>query len=75
MRIRILTTGTRWAATYGEPADGGETTVTVPDAAVEPVTFAGVAMLRFDMRQVSPRIPRDWPNPWAMVPAAHAVTD
>lgn len=75
MRIRILTSDSRWSAEHGQPTGDGATVVTVPADAVEPVTFAGVAMLRFDLRTISPRIPADWPNPWAMVPAAHAVTD
>lgn len=75
MRIRIRTADTRWSTANGQPAADGMTVITVPDGAVQALTFAGVAMLRFDLRTVSPRIPSDWPSPWAQVPAAHAVTN
>lgn len=75
MRIRILTTDARWSATNGYADDNGHTIITIDPAAVEAVTFGTVPMLRFDLRTVSARLPRDWGNAWAMVPASHAVTD
>ncbi|MEU0078520.1 hypothetical protein ABZY58_11540 [Micromonospora tulbaghiae] len=72
MRIRIRTSDSAWADENGTPATDGETWVPVPADVVESLTFAGQPMLRFDLREVDGSLPRDWPDPWAQVPAGKA---
>lgn len=70
-QIEILTGDTAWAAKHGKPGRKGRTVVTVAD--VEPVRFAGVDMVRFDLRSVTRQLPCDWKNRWTMVPATYVV--
>lgn len=76
MQIRIRTTDATWAAKHGTGIVNGETVITVPDDAVEQVTFAGAAMLRFDIAVVGGgKSPRDWFGSAALVPSRHIVTE
>lgn len=67
MRVEIHTSDAQWAAVRGSPGAGGRTVITVTDT--EFVMFAGKAMVR---GRLPGKLPRDYPNPWVMVPAEWA---
>lgn len=54
LRVEIRTEDAAWAATHGSAGRDGRTEVEV--AEVEPLTFAGKAMVRFRL----PSAPSDW---------------
>jgi hypothetical protein len=71
--VRITTTDTDWITRNGfDTADNGD--ALIPVDTYETLTFAKVPMVRFDMKAVTKRMPRDWMNRWTMLPAAHIVT-
>jgi hypothetical protein len=75
VRIKIYTTDNAWiAANAVSPSEHGTAVIDVPDAAITRLTFAGAKMVRFDMHTVAPKMPRDWGNRYAMVPARHVVS-
>jgi hypothetical protein len=75
MQIELRTSDTAWAAAHSTPGRDGRVIVTVPDAATTALTFAGREMIRFDMREIAPELPRDYPNPYTMQPASWIVPE
>ena len=73
-RVGIRTSDRAWAARHGVPGTAGRTVVTVDAATTERVRFAGHDFLRFDLAQFG-RLPSDWANRWAMIPASHVEGD
>ena len=74
VRLMIRTTDTAWTAAYAQSGPKPDTAViTVPAALTERFTFAGAAMIGFSMLAVARRLPRDWPNPHAAIPARHQI--
>jgi hypothetical protein len=73
VRVEIRTSHADWAREFGTPGREGRTVVVVPGDAIEHLTFAGTAMIRFDMATVAPVTPADWPNRWAQIPASWVV--
>jgi len=74
MRIKIRTTDTQWTADHAESVTDGIAIVSVPAKSVERLTFANREMIRFDLRVIGKRIPRDWGNAAAMLPASYVVS-
>lgn len=68
VQVEIRTSDATWSQQHGTPGRDGRTVVSV--ASVEPTTFAGRDMVRFDL---GAKLPSDWPNRWAMVPASWIV--
>lgn len=68
MRIAITTADSTFAAAH-ETDSVGDVVITVPDSAVEYLTFAGAEMVRFDMAVVG-KLPRDWANRYTMYPVS-----
>lgn len=73
--VKIRTSDKTWAERLGlavEDESKGDgfalVTVHVPD--VERLTFAGRAMVRFDL---GADLPRDYPNRWVLTPASYAA--
>lgn len=75
MRVTINTKDEAFATQHGTGLDAsGRTVITVPDASVERLSFAGADMVRFDMALVAAgRLPRDWGNRWTMLPQSRIV--
>jgi hypothetical protein len=75
MRIAITTKDEAFATQHGTGLDAsGRTVITVPDASIEWLKFAGASMIRFDMALVAAgRLPRDWANRWTMLPQSRIV--
>ena len=72
--LMIRTADTAWTAAYAQPGPEPDTAVvTVPAAGTERFTFAGAAMIRFDLLAAAGCLPGDWPNRSAAVPARHQV--
>lgn len=81
MIVRICTTDTTWMKAHAlsvETLDNGNTFahIAIADDSVERLTFGpkNAQMIRFDLSQVAKRLPRDWYNKAAMIPAAHVVS-
>jgi hypothetical protein len=72
-QIKVRTTDQQWIAKHAQRVEDEAAVINVADSAIERLTFAGCAMVRFDLRTVGKRIPRDWPNPWAMLPTTYVV--
>lgn len=70
--VRITTSDTDWITRNGFATDERGNAL-IPVHAHETLTFAGVPMIRFDMKATTKRMPRDWMNRWTMIPAAHAA--
>lgn len=66
-QVEIRTTDSKWSSTRGHAGRDGRTVIAV--AEVEPLTFAGTAMVRFTLDTP----PADYLNPTVMVPAAWVV--
>ncbi len=78
MIVKLHTSDMKWieknAIAY-QVADNGNVTAHVEIGSnVERVTFASRDMIRFDLRSVAKRLPSDWSNANAMIPAAHIVS-
>jgi hypothetical protein len=73
MLIKVTTTDAAWTKRYGFTVDSDGDAL-VPVNAYEELVFAGVPMVRFDMKAVARTMPRDWMNRWTMLPAAHVVS-
>lgn len=71
VQVEIRTSDQQWSQQHGTP--GRDERVVVDVEHVEPLTFAGRDMVRFDLAQVSATLPSDWLNRWAMVPASWLV--
>lgn len=72
MRIAITTTDAEYAA-MRETDDQGRVIVTIPDAQVERLTFAGRDMIRFDLR-LAGNLPKGWANPFTMYPVSRIAS-
>ncbi|MEV7264689.1 hypothetical protein AB0N38_14165 [Micromonospora aurantiaca] len=68
VQLEIRTSDAQWARQHGTPGRDERTVIKVDK--VEPLTFAGRDMVRFDL---GAKLPSDWPNRWGMVPASWVV--
>jgi hypothetical protein len=73
MRVKIRTTDQQWTAQHAERTEDEAAVVSIPTSAIERLTFAGRDMIRFDLRVVGKRLPRDWMNPHTMLPTSYVV--
>lgn len=81
MRVQIHTSDKAWMKRHAlstTTLDNGNTiaTIEISDDSVERLTFGpkNAQMIRFDLSQVAKKLPRDWYNKAAMIPAAHIVS-
>jgi hypothetical protein len=72
-RVKIRTTDQQWTAKHAERVEDEAAIVAIPTAAIERLTFAKRDMIRFDLRVVGKRLPRDWMNPHTMLPTSYVV--
>lgn len=81
MRVQIHTSDNAWMKRHAlstTTLDNGNTiaVIEIDDASVERLTFGpkNAQMIRFDLSQVAKRIPSDWYNKAAMIPASAIVS-
>lgn len=79
MIVKIHTSDAAWSAKHAirVVVENGNSVahVEIDDASVERLTFGPkrVEHIRFDLRQIAKRLPRDWYNANAMIPTMHIV--
>jgi hypothetical protein len=79
MQVRINTTDATWVqrnALIWTTDEFGNHVATIEISDVERLTFGpkNAPMIRFDLSKVAKRLPRDWYNANAMIPASHIVS-
>lgn len=80
MIVKIWTKDTTWTkrnALRVETINGNNVAIIEIDGdSVERLTFGpkNAQMIRFDLSKVAKRLPRDWSNANAMIPATHIVS-